>query len=223
MPINLNILKNSPYFSGLSTEAMDSIAKFTFEKKVDKGGIFLLEGESDEVLYFVASGAVKIFKTSTEGKEQILGIARPGDSINDVAVFDDGTNLAAAQAMGPVVVYGIKKNKLEAIIREYPQVAANVTRVLENRVRYLVSLVEDLSFRHVIGRIAKILLQYAGSGAETGQRLTQQEMAAMAGTVREVVGRSLKVLEQEGAIKLDHHRIIIADREALQRIIETPS
>ena len=220
MAIQVDFLKSSAYFSGLSPAVIDSIAKLTFEKKVDRGEIFLLEGESDEVLYFVASGAVKIFKTSAEGKEQILGIARPGDSINDVAVFEGGPSLAAAQAMGPVVVYGVRKTNLEAIIRDYPQVATNVTRVLANRVRYLVSLVEDLSFKHVIGRIAKVLLQYA-SGTETGQRLTQQEMAAMAGTVREVVGRSLKVLEQEGAIKLDHHRIIIADREALKKMVET--
>jgi CRP/FNR family transcriptional regulator len=223
MAVNVDFLSSIPYFSRLSPAAIDSIAKLTFEKKVGRGEIFLLEGQSDEVLYFVVSGAVKVFKTSAEGKEQILGIARPGDSLNDVAVFDSGPNLAAAQAMGPVVVYGTRKNNMEAIIRDYPQVAANVTRVLANRVRYLVSLVEDLSFKHVIGRIAKILLQYAGSGTETGQRLTQQEMAAMAGTVREVVGRSLKVLEQEGAIKLDHHRIIVADREALKKIIETPS
>jgi len=223
MAIQVEFLKNSPYFSGLSTEALDSIAKLTFEKRVEKGEIFLLEGESDEVLYFVASGAVKIFKTSAEGKEQILEIARPGDSLNDVAVFDGGPNLASAQAMRPVVLYGVRKNNLEVIIRDYPQVAANVTRVLARRVRYLVSLVEDLSFKHVIGRIAKILLQYAGSGTDTGQRLTQQEMAAMAGTVREVVGRSLKVLEEEGAIKLDHHRIIITDREALKKIAEAPS
>jgi CRP-like cAMP-binding protein len=220
MAIQVDFLKSNPYFSGLSPAALDVIAKVTFEKKIDRGEIFLLEGEADEVLYFVASGAVKIFKTSAEGKEQILGIVRPGDSFNDVAVFDGGPNLSAAQAMGPVVIYGIRKANLEAIIRDYPQVATNVTRVLATRVRYLVSLVEDLSFKHVIGRIAKVLLQYA-SGTEMGQRLTQQEMAAMAGTVREVVGRSLKVLEHEGAIKLDHHRIIIADREALMKMAET--
>ncbi len=220
MAIQVDFLKSNPYFSGLSPAALDVIAKLTFEKKIDRGEIFLLEGEADEVLYFVASGAVKIFKTSAEGKEQILDIARPGDSFNDVAVFDGGPNLSAAQAMGPVVIYGIRKANLKAIIRDYPQVATNVTRVLATRVRYLVSLVEDLSFKHVIGRIAKVLLQYA-SGTEMGQRLTQQEMAAMTGTVREVVGRSLKVLEQEGAIKLDHHRIIIANREALMKMAET--
>jgi CRP-like cAMP-binding protein len=223
MAVQVDFLKESPYFGGLSAADLDSIAKLSFEKKVDRGEIFLLEGESDEVLYLVASGVVKAFKTSADGKEQIINIARPGDSINDVAVFDGGPNVVAAQAMSPVILYGIKKKSLEEILRDYPQVVTNVIAVLAKRVRYLVSLVEDLSFKHVISRIAKILLQYAGSGTGTGQRLTQQDMAAMAGTVREVVGRSLKVLEEEGAIKLDHHRIIIEDKEALKKIIESPS
>ncbi|HEX7363716.1 MAG TPA: Crp/Fnr family transcriptional regulator [Dehalococcoidia bacterium] len=222
MAVKVDFLKQTAYFSGLSPAALDSIAKLVFEKKVDRSEIFVLEGGTEDVLYIVASGAAKMFKTSAEGKEQILSIARPGDSVNDVAVFDGGPNLVAAQAMSPVVLYGLSKSHLEKILVEYPQVANNVIKVLANRVRYLVSLVEDLSFKHVIGRIAKILLQY-GSGAESGQRLTQQDMAAMAGTVREVVGRSLKVLEEEKAIKLDHHRIIITDEEALKRIIEEPS
>jgi CRP-like cAMP-binding protein len=223
MVVSVDFLRESPYFAGLSAAELDSIAQLSFEKKVGRGEIFLLEGESDEVLYFVASGVVKAFKTSADGKEQIIGIARPGDSVNDVAVFDGGPNLVAAQAMSPVILYGLSKKNLDEIIRDYPRVVTNVIEVLAKRVRYLVSLVEDLSFKHVISRIAKILLQYAGSGTATGQRLTQQDMAAMAGTVREVVGRSLKVLEEEGAIKLDRHRIIIEDREALKKIIEAPS
>jgi len=223
MVIQVDFLRQTPYFGGLSPAELDAVAKLTVEKKVDRGQIFLFEGESDEVLYFVASGAVKTFKTSAEGKEQIISIARPGDSINDVAVFDGGPNLVAAQAMSPVILYGISKKNVDVILRDYPVVVTNVVAALAKRVRYLVSLVEDLSFKHVIGRIAKILLQYAGTGTGTGQRLTQQDMAAMAGTVREVVGRSLKVLEEEGAIKMDHHRIVIADEEALKRAIESPS
>ena len=80
------------------------------------------------------------------------------------------------------------------------------------------SLVEDLSFKHVIGRVAKILLQYAGDGTGRQPRLTQQEMAAMAGTAREMVGRSLKTLEEDGVIRLDRHRIVITDNEALREM-----
>jgi CRP/FNR family transcriptional regulator len=173
-------------------------------------------------MYFVASGAVKVFKTSAEGKEQILSIVRPGESLNEVPVFDGGPNPVSVRAMGPVLLYGIKKHDMQAILREHPQIALNVIKALAKRVRHLVSLVEDLSFRHVISRVAKILLEHSVGERDRGPRLTQQEMAAMAGTAREVVGRSIKALEERGAIKVDRHRIVITDKETLQKIIGVP-
>ena len=219
MAIQVEFLKSIPYFSGLSPTELDSIKQLVFEKTADRGEIILLEGERAEALFFVASGAMKVFKTSAEGKEQILNIVRPGESFNDVPVFDDGLNPASAQAMGPVVLYGLRKSELQVILQNSPQVALNVIKVLAERVRQLVSLVEDLSFRHVIGRVAKILLEHAGDGAGPGPRLTQQEMAAMAGTAREVVSRSLKALEEEGAIRFERHRIIITDKETLKEMV----
>ena len=223
MAIQVEFLKSIPYFSGLSPAELDSIRQRIFEKTAERGEIILLEGESAEVLFFVASGVVKVFKTSTEGKEQILSIVRPGESFNDVPIFDGGPNPASAQAMGPVVLYGMRKNELKVALQNYPPVALNIIKVLAERVRQLVSLVEDLSFRHVIGRVAKILLEHAGDGASPGRRLTQQEMAAIAGTSREVVSRSLKALEEDGVIKLDRHRIVITDKEALKERVAASS
>jgi CRP-like cAMP-binding protein len=223
MAIQVEFLKSVPYFFGLSPADLDSISKLIFEKIADRGEIILLEGEWAEALYFVVSGVVKVFKTSAEGKEQILNIVRPGESFNDVPIFDGGANPASAQAMGPAVLYGIKKSDLGIILRGYPQVALNVIQVLSQRVRHLLSLVEDLSFRHVTGRVAKILLEHTGDETGSRPRLTQQEMAAMAGTAREVVGRSLKALEEEGAIRLDRHRIVISDKEALRDMVEAYS
>jgi len=223
MTVQSEFLKSILYFSDISFAELESIRKLFFEKTADRAEMLLLEGESAANLYFVASGVVKMFKTSAEGKEQILSIVRPGESFNDVPIFDGGPNPASARAMGPVFLYGIRKNDMEAILRKHPQIALNVIKVLASRVRQLVSLVENLSFKHVIGRVAKILLEHVGGEMGRGPRLTQQEMAAMAGTAREVVGRSLKALEEEGAIKLDHHRIIITDKEVLKEIMEVPS
>ena len=218
MPVQLEFLKSIPYFSGLSLAELDSVGKFIFKKTAERGELILLEGEPAEALYFVVSGAVKCFKTSVEGKEQILTIVLPGDSFNDVSVFDGGPNTASVQAMGPLTLYGIRRSDLEVILRYHPQVSLNVTRVLAGRMRQLLSLVEDLSFRHVMGRVAKILLEYAGDGAGSKPRLTQRDMAAMAGTAREIVGRSLKTLEEEGKIRLDRHRIVITDKETLREV-----
>ena len=220
MAIDEELLKSIPYFSGLSPAELDSIKEFIFERAAERGGLILLEGEPADAMYFVASGVVKTFKTSADGKEQILSFVRPGEPFNDVPVFDGGPNPASVQAVGPVVLYGIRNSDLEVILRDHPQVSLNVTRVLSQQVRHLVSLVEDLSFRHVIARVAKILLEHASDGTGPRPKLTQQEMAAMAGTAREMVGRSLKSLEDEGIIRLERQRIVITDKEALQEIAE---
>ena len=220
MVSRLEFLRSSPYFSGLSPAELEEINRLVFEKRYDREKIIIAEEEKAEALYFVASGVVKVFKTSADGKEQILAIIRPEETFNEVPVFNGGLNPASAQAMVPVVVYGIKRGDIEAILRTKAQVALNVTRVMAKRLRHLVSLVEELSFKRVISRVARILLDYAGDGIASGTRLTQRDMAAMAGTAREVVGRSLKALVEDGAIRIDRHRIIVTDRAALGKIAE---
>lgn len=222
MTVETGLLKSIAYFAGLSPTELDSIKPYVLERKAERGEIILHDGESAEALFFVVSGAVKVFKTSVEGKEQILNIVRPGESFNDAPFFDDSANQASAQAMGPAVLYELRKSEFRTILQHHQQIAMNAIRVLARQTRQLVSLVEDLSFKHVTGRVAKILLEHAGDGSSYGPRLTQQEMAAIAGTAREVVGRSLKSLEEEGIIRLERHRLVIANKAALRDRAESP-
>jgi CRP-like cAMP-binding protein len=224
MAVEIELLKSTPYFSGLSTPELEAIKEHVFEEAAERNDMILLEEEPASAVYFVVSGVVKVFKTSVEGKEQVLCIVKPGESFNDVAIFDGGSNPASAIAMTPVVLYGITKADMETILREHPKLATNVIKILSEKVRYFVSLVEDFSFRNVTDRLAKLLLEYATdhawSGEEAGHRprLTQQDMAAMVGTAREVVGRSLKALEDEGAIKMDRHRIVVVNKKTLEKM-----
>jgi len=219
MTIDATFLKSIPYFSVMNPVELDAIKPLFSDKTVQRGEVILREGDASDTLFFVAAGAVKIFKTSAQGKEQILSIARPGEALNDIPVFDGETNPVNAQALGPVTLVSIKKEKLQSILQQYPNVALNTNKVLAQRMRMLVTLVEDLSFRHVLGRVTKILLTHSGDGVGNSDHLTQQEMAAMAGTAREVVARSLKALEEQGFIRLERHRIVIADKKALEDIV----
>ncbi len=216
MAVETEFLKLIPYFAGLSPAEIDSIGQLVIERNAGRGEVILYDGEPAEALFFVVSGVVKMFKTSAEGKEQILNIVRPGGSFNDVPFFDNGPNPASAQAMSPVVLYELRKSEVASLLQNHPQIALNTVKVLAEQVRQLVLLVEDLSFRQVIGRVARILLEYAGDGSGSGPKLTQQEMAALTGSAREVVGRSIRILEDEGLIRLVRHRIVIIDKEALR-------
>ena len=218
MAIDQDSIRGLPYFSGLDVSDLASISHHFFEKKAVRGYILVFEGDPADTLYFVLSGVVKVFKTSADGKEQILRIIRPGDSFNDVPVLSGGVNLASAAAMSVAILNGIKKKDLETVSKEHPQVALNIIKVLSQRVQEMIELVEDLSFRNVSGRVAKILLEHIGNGNGDRHRLTQQEMAAMIGTAREMIGRSFRTLEDEGAIRIERNRIVITNQAILKKI-----
>ena len=223
MAIELEFLERIHYFSGLSFVELDSIKKLLSQVTVEKGEIFLNEGDWSDFLYFLISGVVKVYKTSTGGKQQILHIATHGESLNDVSTFDGGPNAASMLAMTPILLYKIRKDELKAIIQDNPQVAMNTIRALANRVRRDSTLVKELSFTQVTGRLAHMLLEHAGEEEDAWPRLTQQDMAAMVGTTREVVNRSLRTLEENGAIRLERHGIVILKKEALEEIVKASS
>jgi CRP/FNR family transcriptional regulator len=221
MKTKSELVATSVFFAGLKSEELEPIVKLIVEKRFERDDMLFFEGEATESLIFLASGVVKLFKTSPDGKEQILSIAHPEETLNEVPLFNGGLNATSAQAMMQVAVYMINKKDIEMLMKKYPLVASNVIHILAKKTRQLVSLVEELSFKRVNGRLAGILLENAVRDGESGARLTQRDMAAMAGTAREVISRSLKAMEDEGIIGFDKHRLIIRDREALKRMSQT--
>jgi CRP-like cAMP-binding protein len=218
MTITVDDIGKLKYFAGVENSQLAGYTQLFSKKAFIKGQTIVSEGDGQSNLYFVNSGAVKAFKTSSEGKEQIIKIVRPGESFNDLTVFGSGNSPYSAQALGNAIIFWIHKSDLMLMMEKNWKIAHNALDILGEQQRLLLTLVEDLSFKNVTGRVAKILLQNSNPGPEGYQRLTQYEMAAMAGTAREVVGRSLKSLEENGTIILERHRIIIKDKEYLGRI-----
>jgi CRP-like cAMP-binding protein len=220
MGIDLETLKSINYFEGLTQKELETIKNYVSDKEVPKGEVFLRQGELSEYLYYVVAGLVKVYKTATNGKEQILHIAPPGDSLNDVSTFDGGPSAASMLAMTPVHLYAIRKTDLSIILHDPPRLYMNIIKALAKRIRRDSNLVEELSFSQALTRLTKLLLgTYAGEEATAGLALTQQEMANMIGTTREGVNRSLKIMEDRGAIRLSRHRVVVLDKRILAEII----
>lgn len=221
MAVETDVLAQIHYFIGLSQDELEAIRKYiVFEKQIEKGNIFLIEEEQSDYMYFIVSGAVKVYKRSANGKEQILNIAYKGETLNDVSTFDGGGSSANMVAMTPVSLYVIKKKDMHTLVIKYPKVAINATKVLASRVRRDSSLVEVLSFDHIMSRLARLILKQAEAGADVLPLLTQQDLASMVGTSRVVVNRSLRVMEEKKAIRLQRRRIIITDEKALKKMVQ---
>lgn len=216
--MDYEVLKKINYFNGLNQDELNLVSRYLTPKTVQKGEIFLLEGGWSDSIYFVVSGVVKVYKISQDGKQQILNIATTGESINDVSTFDQSPNAANMIAMSPTLLYTIKKIDLLTILIKYPQIALNALKVLAGRVRRDSLLVETLSFNQVMGRLAQMLLKYYGENRLVGVKLTQQDMADIIGTSREMVNKSLKIMESSGAIKINRTGITILNNKSLQEM-----
>jgi CRP-like cAMP-binding protein len=219
LPAVEDILARTPYFADLKQPQLAAIAGAVVERRYERGEVVFQEGDVCKGLHVVKSGRVRVYKISPEGREQVLLVAEPGETFNEVAVFDDGPNPASVEALEPAVLLLLPKARLLSIIEAEPEVGRAFMRVFASHLRRLAGLVEGLSFKTVTGRVARVLLDQvacAGGGdLSAPHRLTQREIAAMVGTAREVAARALKVLEQEGAIRIQRGRIVIVDAELL--------
>jgi CRP-like cAMP-binding protein len=218
MPLEISALRTIQWFNALSDTELAPLQKKLRERHAQRGELLFIEGEPGEWMYYIQSGLIKVFKTSPDGREQVLRLFHAGDTFNEVPMFDGGLNPASAEALEDSILYGLSRQDIQRLLVEYPVLARSVIQVLATRLRNLVGLVEDLSFRHVKSRVARALLMHSTELAPgTPHRLTQQDLAAMVGTAREVVGRALKALEQEGTLHLDQGRITILDQHLLEQ------
>ncbi len=224
MAIDVGLLQSTAYFQGMNSAELEFVKSLMQETRVQKGEHFLSEGEHSDYLYFIVSGLVKVYKTSSGGKEQVLHIAPPGDSLNDVSLFDGGPTAAGMVALTPAVLYAIRKDDIIKLLWKKPHLMMNVIKSLAQRIRRDSSLVEDLSSTQVLQRLAKLFIgRYGGEEITLGLTLTQKDIAGLVGSSREMVNRSLRVLEENGGIRLSRRRIMVLDKKVLYRIAENSS
>lgn len=212
-PAIVELLSNHPFFKGVDRNDLEEIACSFRARSYHRSEVILLEGECDCGVYFVQRGVVKILRSSEDGRTQTLAIVGPGQSFNEVPAVDGGPNPASAEAMTECTVYTLSRPEFSHLLDRYPQVGRAMLGVFAARLRQLVELASDLALRTVPQRLAKLLLEQANIAGQ----LTQHEMAARLGTVREVIGRSLRALSDEGLLRVEGHRIIITDPEGLRR------
>jgi CRP-like cAMP-binding protein len=213
----LEWLRTKPYFVVLSSDDLAFIAGRIIARDFSKGEQIFAEGEPCQGLYIVFRGQVRVYKLSAEGREQVLRNFKDGESFNEVAVFDGGPNPAHADATTPSTLWIIPRRLIFELARTRPEMAVAIIQNLGSQLRHLVGLVEDLSLRHISARLVRLLLE-TPAGGPNASKLTQQEMATQLGTVREMVARALKQLESRGLIEIKHGRIVIVDRQTLEKM-----
>ena len=217
---SLNLMKSIPCFDSLTPEALAWLVDSTREQTFARGEIILLEGEPCPGLFLVQSGSVKLYRSSLRGDEQIMLIVYRGGCFEFAPLLDGGPNPVSAQAMEASKLLFIPASNFEVLVSTYPEVVLQIASILAMRLRNLLDKVEDFSFRRVISRVAKLVLQLGegegkGSIVTPARPLTQQQLACIVGCSRQLLNSSLRELVKKGVIKIEKRRIIVLKPEAL--------
>jgi CRP/FNR family cyclic AMP-dependent transcriptional regulator len=209
-------LRNIQLFARLSEAALSCLADVVVRRAYPAGALIVVEGEPCEAAYFVITGNVEVYRMSSQGRQQVLVRLGAGQAFNTVPLFQsDNTNHASVVALTDVTLYAALKDDFLRILRVCPDLSLAIMQDFADRLVHLTDLVEDLALHSVRARLARFLLQQADGTAVT-QKWTQDEMAAHLGTVRDMIGRSLRALTDEGMIRMDRGRIVLVDRAALE-------
>jgi len=210
-------LSKLSFLASLDEEALRDLAPHVQERDLGAGQVVILEGDACQSVYLVARGLVRIRRLSEDGREQVLSYVGSGGFFNLVSALDGGTSLATVDAVSEAKVFGIPCEHFHQLIREHREIALQVSEQLAAEVRRLSDLVESLALHTVRTRLARFLLS-ASETESPPRRWTQQEIAAHIGTVREMVGRTLRAFADEGRVRRQRGRLVIVDREGLMRV-----
>jgi CRP-like cAMP-binding protein len=222
-----SVLGKTALLSSLSQPELQTLAARTVRKLFSTGELLFSEGEPCNGLHIIANGKVRIFKTSMSGREQVLAVNTPGESIAEVPVFDGGPYPASAVAIEDTEIAYVSRRDFQAYCREHPEVALKMLVVVGGRLRRLVGIIEELSFTTIRQRLISVLLKLAQNegrkttiGIEIQLPASHQELANQLGTVRELISRNLMRLQAEGLLDVDARRIVVKDMKGLTALLE---
>ncbi|MEO6989969.1 MAG: DUF2249 domain-containing protein [Candidatus Baltobacteraceae bacterium] len=189
------------------------------------------EGEMWPYLAFVRTGKVVYSLLSPDGKTHSLGERLAFDPLNETGTFDGGGTTTRAEALVPCSLVLLPTDAIAHACRNDAELAIGFLTEMSQARRRSIDTIADLAFAHVLQRVAKFLLSYAPAttgmarGLSGIENLSQGQIAAAAGTVRDMAARALLRLKNSGAVELDRGRVRSLDRvrlEAFARNVQAP-
>lgn len=209
-------LRNVPIFTGLSDSDLNRIASKMVSRDYEKGQMILLEESTGETFFIITSGTVKVTRLSDDGREVILALLGESDFFGEMSLLDGEGRSANIVANEDAEVMTLSRRDFLEYLETYPKIAIALLEELAVRIRKSDQQIESLSLSDSEQRIGITLIRLAEEGGTikrgdvTVQNLPyQQDIANMAGTSRETVSRTLKLLEDKKLVKRNGSDITI--------------
>jgi CRP/FNR family transcriptional regulator, dissimilatory nitrate respiration regulator len=216
-------LSLTPLFSGLPRGQLKEIEQIAVQKRFCRGESIFSEGDEGRGFYVVSKGLVKIFKVSSEGKEQILHIFGPGEPFGEVPVFSGQHFPASAESLADSRLLFFPRTAFVDLITGNPSLALSMLAVLSMRLRQFTVQIENLSLKEVPGRLAAYLIYLSheqGRDDLVSLNISKGQLASLLGTIPETLSRIFSKMNGQNLIQVQDRNIRILDRQGLEDLAE---
>ena len=205
----------------LTQKSLEFIEQQLVEVSTSKDQFLQLEGEECRGIYWVLTGEVVVFRVAMDGRELILQRLTRGGIFNLVPAFEEPPRThAAVRATLPTQCLWLSLETIPQILQNCPDFNLALLRLFAKRLSRTTQIIEQIGLHTVQGRLAQFLLDQA-DGRLPARQYTQDEIAAQIGTVRDMIGRTLRNFEDAGFIRRDRNKILLLDRNSLESTANT--
>jgi CRP/FNR family transcriptional regulator len=219
----IRILSITPLFKGICEQQLADIGAIAIDRHYRRGESIFMEGDEADGFYIVGGGQVKIFKTSLEGKEQILHIYGPGNPFGEVPVFSGSRFPANAQALVNSQILFLPRAAFVRLIAENPSLSMNMLGELSMRLREFTVQIENLSLKEVPSRLASYLIILAGEQDRSDRvtlSISKGQLASLLGTIPETLSRIFARMSAQQLIRVEGRDIHLLDPLGLEALSE---
>jgi CRP/FNR family cyclic AMP-dependent transcriptional regulator len=220
------LLSRVPVFADLDADDVGRVAEVAVPRSFEAEQVIFREGDDSDTCYIVRSGHARAVRSHSDGRTITLASFGPGDIFGELAMFDDERRSATVEAVDDLEVVAVLGTDMRRLVRQHPDIAAKLLTAVTRRLRETNERLTRQSFQTVQSRVAQVvsaLVEQARAEGAPEQdvliRVTQSDIAQLAGSARESASRFLAVLERAGIITQGRGRLTVHDPQALKRYV----
>jgi CRP/FNR family transcriptional regulator len=222
---NVALLQRVPLFNELSREDLEEISRVAVPRSYPKGVRVFHEGDRSDACYIVRNGDLRVTREHPDGRAIALATLGPGDIFGELAMLDGEARSASVEALSECQLLALPAADVRRLLKGSSEITVKLVVALTRRLRDANERIARQSFQTVPSRVAGVLSQLIAEEAPLERRdgvtirMTQADLAQLAGTSRESVSRFLATLERAGVVHVGRGRVTVLEPRRLRAYI----